>query len=53
MADAHLLTGSRLRAARTVSVGMLTLVAVGTTLALAAYPSWQLALAVVCVFPCP
>jgi len=51
--DAQLLTGSRLRAARVVGVATLTLIAVGTLLALLAYPSWQLALAAACVVPCP
>lgn len=53
MTDAQLLTGSRLRAARVVSVGILTVIALGTVVALGAYPSWQLALAAVCVVPCP
>ncbi|GIG36225.1 hypothetical protein [Cellulomonas pakistanensis] len=53
MTEAQLLTGSRLRAARLISVGILSLVAVGTVFALVTYPSWQLALATLCVVPCP
>lgn len=53
MTDAQLLTGSRLRAARIVSVGILTAIALGTVVALLVYPSWQLSLAAVCVVPCP
>lgn len=51
--DAQLLTGSRLRTARVVSVGIVSLVAAATVVALIAYPSWQLALAALCVVPCP
>ena len=53
MTDARLLTGSRLLTARAISVGILGVVAVGTLVALATRPSWQLALAALCVVPCP
>jgi hypothetical protein len=53
VSDARLLTGSRLRTARIVSAGTLVLVALGTLAALVTYPGWQLALATVCVVPCP
>ncbi|WP_282946499.1 hypothetical protein [Cellulomonas endometrii] len=53
MTDAQLLTGSRLRTARIISVGILAVVAIGTIFALLTYPSWQLGLAAACVIPCP
>lgn len=50
---APLLTGRRLALARAVSVAVLGLLTFGVLVALVTYPSWQLALALVCLLPCP
>ncbi|WP_448631381.1 hypothetical protein [Cellulomonas soli] len=53
MTTAPLLTGHRLTLARVVSVGVLGMLVLGVLGALVAYPSRQVALALVCVLPCP
>ncbi|NNH06442.1 hypothetical protein [Cellulomonas fimi] len=53
MSTAPLLTGRRLALARAVSVAVLGVLTFGVLVALVTYPSWQLALALVCLLPCP